>query len=289
MHRNLDIALLRSFAAAADRASMTAAANALHLTQGAVSQQIKRLEQLVGCGLFLRERRRLRLTAAGERLLAKARRVLSLNDEIFAESAGGRMEGKVRLGAPYDLAGAWLAPVLRSFAEACPQVELSLVCLPSPDLLADLTKGQIDLAIIEEPLGHSAGECLCIERLVWVGARAGQAHLRRPVPVSMVAESCAFRPAVLGALDRHGRQWRTLFENGSMEATTATVRADLAVTTWLAFTVPAGLDILGPEAGLPDLPPFAINLHLPKGDLPWPTRELGRHIRAGLSGQTSAA
>lgn len=95
MTRNLDIALLRTFLAVADRASMTAAGNALHLTQSAVSQQVARLEQAFGKPLFFRDRRGLRLTPAGERLLGKARRLLSLNDEIWADMTTRRVEGPV--------------------------------------------------------------------------------------------------------------------------------------------------------------------------------------------------
>ena len=289
MPRNLDTSLLRTFVSVADRASMTAAGNALHLTQGAVSQQIKRLEELFRAVLFARDRRGLKLTAAGERLLGKARRLLSLNDEIWTEMVSSEMRGKVRLGAPYDLVGPCLAPVLKAYAAAYPQVEISLICLPSPDLSRALAKGEIDLAVIEEPLGPSGGECLCVERLVWVGAKGGGAGLKHPLPVSMVDEGCAFRPAVLEALNTHGREWRTMFENGSIEATTATVAADLAVTAWLAFTVPAHLDVLGAEADLPELPPFAINLHLPKAEIERTAAELARHIREGLSRQHRAA
>ncbi|TGS86036.1 LysR family transcriptional regulator, partial [Mesorhizobium sp. M2D.F.Ca.ET.178.01.1.1] len=109
----------------------------------------------------------------------------------------------------------------------------------SPDLAAALAAGTIDLAVIEERAGPTAGECLFVDRLVWVGARAGSARLKRPLPVSMVADTCAFRPAVLAALGEDGLDWRTVFENGNIDATTATVRSDLAVTTWLASTVPA--------------------------------------------------
>jgi len=261
---------------------MTAAGNALHLTQGAVSQQIRRLEDLFGDTLFERDRRGLRLTAAGERLLGKARRLLVLNDEIWADMTARAVEGKVRLGAPHDLLGPCLAPVLKAYAEAYPQVEISLACAPSPNLIGALAKGEIDLAVVEEPLGPSAGECLCVERLVWVGARAGNAHRRHPLPISMVADTCAFRPAVLAALQEHGKEWRTVFENGSIEATTATVRADLAITAWLAFTVPADLDILTAEAGLPELPPFAITLHRPRRDAGAAAAELARYLRDGL-------
>ncbi|MFE0017137.1 LysR family transcriptional regulator [Mesorhizobium sp. NPDC059054] len=283
MARNLDIALIRTFLAVAERRNMTAAGNALHLTQSAVSQQIARLEQAFGRELFSRDRRGLKLTPAGERLQGKARHLLGLNDEIWADMTTRRVDGPVRLGVPFDLAGPLIAPILKGFAGAFPQVEISLLCAASPDLTQALARGEIDLALVETPLGVTEGECLAIDRLVWVGARGGVAHLKTPLPVSMVAETCAFRPAVLAALQGQSRDWRTVFENGSIDATTATVATDLAVTAWLAFTVPPHLDILPAEAGLPPLPSFAINLHLPAGDAAPATLELARHIREGLS------
>lgn len=289
MIRNLDTALIRTFVTVADKASMTAAANALHLTQGAVSQQIKRLEEALGCSLFERDRRGLRLTHSGERLFGKGKRLLSLNDEIWAEMAGNAFAGEVRLGVPYDLVGTLLAPILKSYAETYPQVEISLVCASSPELAAALATGTIDLAVIEERVGPSAGECLAIDRLVWVGAKGGVARRKRPLPVSMVADTCAFRPAVLAALNEHGLEWRTVFENGNIDATTATVRSDLAVTAWLASTVPADLNILPADSELPALPNFSINLHLPQHGVGPAAQEFARHIRDGLARRAVAA
>lgn len=289
MIRNLDMALIRTFVTVADKASMTAAANALHLTQGAVSQQIKRLEEVLGSSLFERDRRGLRLTRAGERLFGKGKRLLALNDEIWAEMAETPVAGQVRLGVPYDLVGTLLAPVLKTYAETYPQVEISLVCASSPELTAALAAGTIDLAVIEERVGPSAGECLVVDRLVWVGAKGGVARAKRPLPVSIVADTCAFRPAVLAALSEHGLEWRTVFENGNIDATMATVRSDLAVTTWLASTVPVDLDILPSESGLPPLPNFAINLHLPRHGAGPAAQEFARHIRDGLARRPVAA
>jgi DNA-binding transcriptional LysR family regulator len=128
-------------------------------------------------------------------------------------------------------------------------------------------------------MGQTSGECLGLERLVWVGAPAGRAYLKRPLPVSMVADTCAFRPAVLAALHGHGVNWRTVFESGSIEATTAMVKTDLAVTVWLAGTVPSDLEILGQEAALAALPAFSINLHLTKSDAEPASQALARLVR----------
>ena len=285
MTRNLDMALLRTFVAVADHTSMTAAGNALNLTQSAVSQQIGRLEDLSGA-LFVRERRTLRLTPNGERFLGKARRLVTLNDELWADMAEGPIDGRVRLGAPYDLVGTWLTPILKTFSEAYPKVEIELFCLASPELRTAITNGTIDLALVEEPVGKSNGECLTIDRLVWVGAKGGAAHLKTPLPVSMVAETCAFRPVVLQALGECDLAWRTMFESGSIDATRATIRADLAITAWLASTVPNDLDILPFGENLPELPSFAINLYNAKGQLPRAASELAQQIRHGVSGHS---
>lgn len=282
MARNLDIAVLRTFVTVAERASMTAAANALHLTQGAVSQQIKRLEDQIGCVLFARDRKRLRLTGAGERLVDQAQRLLGLNDELCAELFSDPIEGRVRLGIPYDLVGNGIAGVLKRYAERHPRIEVSLFCASSPDLLAALAKGGIDLALAEEPVGPTAGECIAVERLVWIGARGGTAHLRDPLPVSIVAETCAFRPAVLQALRDQRRPWRAVFENGNVDAAMATVRAGLAVTAWLESMVPADLAILDRDSGLPEMPAFSINLHLPPGTPARAPGEMARHLRETL-------
>jgi len=285
MTRNLDTALIRSFVTVAETSSMTAAANALHLTQGAVSQQIKRLEEAFACPLFVRTGRRLTLTNAGERLLGKARRFLGLNDEIWAEILTPAFTGEVRLGMPYDLVSTCLPPVLKTYAQEYPHVDVSLVCLTSPLLAQALAVGEIDLAIIEERVGSSAGECLAIERLVWVGGKGGDAYLKRPLPISVVSDTCAFRPVVFDALRRAGLAWRTVFANGSVEAITATVLTDLAVTASLAATVPPGLDILTTQSGLPELATFAINLHFPRAQASPIAQGLARHIRDSFVGR----
>lgn len=288
MTRNLDVALLRTFVTASDHASMTAAGNALNMTQSAVSQQIARLEDLTG-PVFLRQHRRLRLTTQGERLLAKARRLIALNDELWGEMTPAALRAPVRLGAPQDLVATWLPPILKSFAQAHPLVEIALVCMASPDLLDAVAKGSVDLALIEEPAGPTRGTCLMVDRLVWVGARGGSAHLKTPLPVSLVAETCAFRPLVLDALDAQGAVWRTLYDSGSIDATSATVRADLAVTTWLASTVPEDLVVLSADAQLPALPRFAVNLHRPRGGSTPTAAELEQHLRQKIGAMTVVA
>ncbi|MBB5407640.1 MULTISPECIES: LysR substrate-binding domain-containing protein [unclassified Paraburkholderia] len=282
MSRNLDLDLIRTFVAVADSGSMTVAANLLHMTQGAVSQQVKRLEDVLDCLLFVRKTRRLELSHQGEQFLVKARKLLRLNDEIWADMTGQPLRGALRVGVPYDLVTR-LAPAMKAFADAHPHVEISLVCAASPELSEAVNSGRVDVSLVEYVASEAEGEVVCIEPLVWVKGRGSDAWQKRPLPLSMVDDRCAFRPVVLGALADEGIAWRTVFESGNIEATAATVRAGLAITAWLASTVPADLETLTPRVtGLPALPAFAICLRLPATVQP-AAQEFARHVRESMS------
>ncbi|WP_144109457.1 LysR family transcriptional regulator [Paraburkholderia sp. BCC1886] len=282
MTRNLDLDLIRTFVTVADSGSMTVAANLLHMTQGAVSQQVKRLEESLDCQLFVRSARKLELSREGEQFLVKARQLLRLNDEIWADTTGESLRGSLRVGVPFDLVTP-LAPALKAFADTHPHVEISLVCAASPELNEAVQSGRVDVSLIEYVASEAEGEVVRIEPLVWVNGRGSEAWQKRPLPLSMVDERCAFRPVVLGALANMDIPWRTVFESGNIEATAAMVRAGLAVTTWLVSTVPADLEILSPHtAGLPTLPPFAICLRLPAAVQP-AALEFARCVREAMS------
>lgn len=287
MTRNLDLDLLRTFVSVVDSGSMTVAANQLHMTQGAVSQQVKRLEDVLDCLLFVRKTRKLELSRQGERFLVKACQLLRLNDEIWSDMTSESLRGSLRVGVPYDLVTP-LAPAMKAFAELHPHVEISLVCAASPELGDAVKSGRVDVSLVEYVAGEAEGEVVRIEPLVWVKGRGSDAWQKRPLPLSMVDERCAFRPVVLGALADEGIAWRTVFESGNIEATAATVRAGLAITTWLVSTVPADLETLASHtAGLPALPPFAICLRLP-ATVPPAALEFMRCVRETMSNDAAS-
>lgn len=284
MSRDPDLALYRAFVAVAEDGGMTAAAVTLNLTQAAISQQIRRLEEALGCRLFLREHRNIRLTSAGETLLPKAREILKLHDEAWAMMTAPQVAGEIRLGAPTDIVNRFLPGALRHFAREFPQVDVTLVCRTSPRLIADWKSGAIDVALFEEPIGHGVRiarkECLMVDRLVWIGARHGDAVRRTPLPVSLSNDTNVLRPAMLNALRDSDVHYRVVSEVGTMETVSATVRTDLAITALLQSTVPEDVDVLGAEGGLPDLPHFEINM-LPSRKTGDPVAEaLCREIRA---------
>lgn len=262
MFQNLDTALVRTFATVAATGSVTTAADSLGRTQGAISQQINRLEETFGRRLFLRGKSGMKLTEDGRKFLPLATAFLDQNDGIFREMGDTPLIGKVRLGMPYDLVKSFLPAVLKRFRSAFPKVSLNLVCDSSPDLLQSLGAGQLDIAIVEEPAGATTGETLWLERLMWIGAENGAACRERPLPLSIVDKTCVFRPAIVSALDEAGIPWKCVFENGNIDATLAAVRADLAVSAALASMVQPDLSVLSDGRDLPALPAFAVTLHV---------------------------
>src|SRR5260370_31291670 len=135
---NLDIDLLRSFAAVADTGSFTAAAELVARTQSAVSVQVKRLEEIVGRRVFERTSRSLALTPAFETLLGYARRILDLNDESVRRIAEPPVAGEIRLGITEYFVPNELPAILAPFAATYPDVHLQVCIAPSPALRAEL-------------------------------------------------------------------------------------------------------------------------------------------------------
>ena len=152
-------------------------------------------------------------------------------------------------------------PILRRFSRAFPAIRVTLVCKDSALLLSELKTGAIDLALTTELGCGVGGETLRRDQLVWVGARGGNAHTRTPLPVSLGAESCVFRPIAIAALRKARRAWQIACEVSNMEPVRATLEADLAIAPMLRHSIPESLAPLPPDTRLPRLPVFRVNLY----------------------------
>jgi DNA-binding transcriptional LysR family regulator len=262
MSRNIDVGLLRAFVAVVETGSVTRAAHLLNLTQAAVSQQLKRLEELFGVDLFDRTNRTLRTTPAGERLLVHAQTMMTMNDAIWGLMSRPAYEGEIRVGVPHDVVEPNIPPVLKRFDRAWPRVQVTLTSGITVELLAELDRGGLDIALSTERNVPDGAELLLRDPLVWVGARGGQAHLREPLPVSFGSPNCAFRASAITALAAINRDWRPMCEATVLDAVKATLYADTAIAPMLLSAVPDDLAVLEAADGLPALPPFCINMRL---------------------------
>ena len=144
---NLPTNLLRSFVAIVDVGSMLGAAEQVYVTQSALSLQIKRLEDMIQQPLFVREGRRLVLTAQGGLLLDYARRVLVLHDEAVTAVSSGQVAGPVRIGMVQDFAETLLSGVLAHFAELHPDAQIYVRVAGTAELLGLLDQDGLDLIV----------------------------------------------------------------------------------------------------------------------------------------------
>src|SRR5215470_15048800 len=181
MYRNVDVAVARAFIAVVETGSVTLAARQLNLTQGAISQRLRRLEELADHPLFLRAGRRIAPTPEGQRLAPNVKQFLTANEQLIAALRQPAFEGEVKFGVPYDIIGSYAPQILRRFSEAFPSIRISLVCKDTVVLQRDLKSGALDLALTTELGCGKEGETLRSDRLVWAGARAGVAHARDPL------------------------------------------------------------------------------------------------------------
>jgi DNA-binding transcriptional LysR family regulator len=282
MIRNIDVAVARAFLAVVETGSVTLAARQLNLTQGAISQQIRRLEELSVGRLFVRAGRRVVLTPEGQRLVPTAKQFLAANDKLLAALCQPEFQGEVRFGSPYDIIGSYAPLILRSFCKAFPSVRVTLICRDSVVLLDELKSGKVDLALTTEMGCRKGGETLRSDRLVWAGARDGDAHTRDPLPVSLGADTCVFRPVAIAALKKARRKWQAICEVSNMEPVRATIEADLAVAPLLSHSVPESLDIIETDRRLPKLPMFRVNLYQAARLSP-AAREFAAHVRRSVA------
>ncbi|MCC5811609.1 MAG: LysR family transcriptional regulator [Ectothiorhodospiraceae bacterium] len=250
----LETDLLRTFVAIAETGSFTRAAQQVFRTPSALSMQIKRLEQMLGSALFVREARRVRLTPEGEELLGYGRRLLKLNEEAVARFLAPDLEGNVRFGTPDDVGTRILPGLLSRFARSHPAVQVDVMVGRSTEMIARLDGGELDLALVtagnpgQDP---ARGEVVHSEPLLWAARDGGVAWTRTPLPLALAAHGCAWRATALEALDAAGLAYRVAYTSENCAGQEAAMQADLAVAPF-----PASL-IRPPLRTLDGLPPLA--------------------------------
>jgi LysR family transcriptional regulator, regulator for metE and metH len=151
---DLEIRHLKLIAAIAETGSVTAAGNRLHLTQSALSHQLKGAEDQLGVRLFDRTDRKMVLTAAGARLLQAANNVLAELDRAAndIQKRDAASSGLIRLSTQCYTVYHWLPPRLKLFQKRFPEVEFQLVVEATDNPFQALLEGKLDLAIVCDPI-----------------------------------------------------------------------------------------------------------------------------------------
>jgi DNA-binding transcriptional LysR family regulator len=251
----LDLDQLQTFITISDTGSFTKAADAVHRTQSAVSMQMRRLEERVGKPLFEKDGRTNRLTEEGEKLLSYARRLLHLNRETLAAFDDRALEGTIRIGLPDDYADRFLPEIMARFVRSNPRVELTVVCEPTPGLVEQLKRGNLDLAIVTHNDASAQSEVVRREPLLWVSSANHATHEEDVLPMAFGRPTCIWRRSACELLDQMNRDYRVLFSSFSATVITAAVLSGLAISVLPECALRPGMRVLSEAddfAALPD-------------------------------------
>ena len=255
----MEVGQLRSFVAVADRASFTRAADDRHLTQSAISQQIRSLEEGLDARLFERSAHAVRLTPIGARLLPHAREILAAVSaaERAVEEAGQALAGTLKIGCPDALACHFLPGILATFARAHPGVSILLVNKPSRDLERRIDAGELDIAFFSretdpEPLWRYS--MLAVGRADQIRSDAIELEDLGDQWLLLLERGTRHRAVVDAALRRARVSAAKVLELGDVSIQLAMAREGLgvAIVPDFAFTPTDGIKSAS-VAGLPDL------------------------------------
>lgn len=259
MNTELPIGLLRTFSAVSEANSFTRAGEILHITQSAVSMQMKRLEEVIGRPLFQKKGRGFLMTAAGEMLQEHAQRILAAHNDAVAAFSRPELVGSVRFGCAEDYATRFLPLILTEFRNAFPRVRVDIRIGPGQELHRALERNELDLCLLEGIA--NGGRLVHREPVVWVTSGNGAAHHMDPLPLAVYDEGCSYRHWAIEALQKEGRAYWIAFVSPSISSILAAVKAGLAVAPIGRSSLNDTLRLLGPEDGFSLLPVSEVSLH----------------------------
>ena len=251
---NLDLDLLRTFVAVADLNTFAAAAAAVCRTQSAVSQQMQRLEQLVGKELFARHGRNKLLTEHGIQLLGYARKILRFNDEACMSLMFSNLQGVLTLGASDESADTILPFLLNRISSVYPKLALDVSVKRNAFMVEMLNENKVDLVVTTHRPGQF--DCLTLRTSPthWYCAAEYVMQKGEPVPLVLLDDPSPFRDMVLTALNEANIPWRLAYVASTLPAVRAAVKAGLGVTARPVEMMSPDLRVLGKSDGLPALP-----------------------------------
>lgn len=251
---NLDLDLLRTFVAVADLNTFAAAAAAVRRTQSAVSQQMQRLEQLVGKELFARHGRNKLLTEHGIQLLGYARKILRFNDEACLSFIYHDLKGNLTVGASDDTANTVLPFLLNRIASAYPKLTIDVQVKSNAMLAEVLKKGEVDLALGTKSLSGEQHIVLRTSPTMWYCAADYHFQANEPIPLIVLDQPRGFSEMAIKHLEEAGIAWRLVYMASTLSAVWAACRAGLGITVQPIEMMTADLRVLGEKEGLPVLP-----------------------------------
>jgi DNA-binding transcriptional LysR family regulator len=271
MAETLDIELLRTFQAIVRFSQFLAASTWLNRSPSAVSLHVRRLEEVAGGRLFERDNQTVSLTPLGRRFALQSSELLQVHDRMLASFSRPLASGRVRLGISEEYAGALLQCTLSTLSALHPHIELEVETGASGRLNRKLARGQLDLALIVEPVGVDTPGDRLVRKVgttepVWVASHDYRMDPDKPLPLALHGRGCPYRIAAVDALTKQGQRWRAVISSAGVSALDAAISAGLAVGIVDRGLVRPTMRVLEKAQGFPVLPMHEMKLVLAPGD-----------------------
>ena len=262
MRPTFDMDALRTMVVGTELGSFARAASQLGRSQSAVSMQLKKLEQQAGRPLFRRDGRGLVPTEAGDALLAYARRIIALNDEAAASLGTTAAVASVRMGLPQDLFEDVLPDAIMRFSRKRPGVHVEVRAGRNYALEDEVRAGRLDVAVAFFASGSDThGTRLASLPMLWLGRKGlAKPSVDDRIPLVVFDHPCLFRQTAVQTLEARGLRWRLALTTPSLPGVWAALRSGYGISVRPAHPIPAGIRNVGPELGLPKLPPIELRM-----------------------------
>jgi DNA-binding transcriptional LysR family regulator len=248
MAQVLDIAPLRSVVAVADCGGFHRAAAALHLTQSAVSQHLRKVEGVVGGPVVERSGRGMVFTELGQRVLRHARTILAAHDAAL-DDLGATDSRLLVVGATEHGADVMLPGLTNALRERLPDWRIRFRLDRNVSLADSIERGLVDLAVMLDGSGFDRNNASGVAPLKWVSSRSFLAPAGEPLPLVVFAEPCTLREPAFSVLEKRDIAYHVVAECADLAGLYAAVRSGLGVALLpMIGRLPDGLC---PAEGLP--------------------------------------
>ncbi len=280
----LDLTALRSLTAIADYGGFRRAAEALCISQSAVSQHVRRLEKAVGRPLVTPDGRGTRFTPDGELLVAVGRRILTLHDDALEQLGVDAVlagQSTITIGSTEHAADHLLPLVMSALTTEFPDVQVRFRLDRGARINEALDRGSIDVAVLigegNAATARPAGQL----PLAWFAATDWAAPPpERPLPLVAIDDPCTIRSQALRVLARAGRTASVVGEAGYLAGVLHAVRAGVGVALLADVgAVPQGLER---RDDLPPVDPEPLHVRARRSAHPRLTHLIGNAVRTAL-------
>ncbi|MGD0641312.1 MAG: LysR substrate-binding domain-containing protein [Roseiarcus sp.] len=237
---NLTLKQLRYFEALARHGHFGRAAAACAISQPALSEQIKEMEESLGAALFERGARQVRITSLGEEFVLRVRDILRSVDELegLARASRDRLLGRLRIGVIPTVAPYLLPTIIRSLTRVYADLDINVRETLTPRLIQELAEGRLDTAIVALPVSEpSFAEVALFSEdflLVRPGADEGKPapdiETLREMRLLLLEEGHCFRDQALSFCNMHSARPRELLDASSLSTLVQMVGAGIGVT-----------------------------------------------------------